>query len=257
MEKKNTMRVITLEDLWTVFANHILPIVLAAVLCVGLLFAYSTFVVTPKYSSTSTLYILRQERSNDYVYTQSDFALALNVVNDCAYMVKSHEVLDKVIDKLDLDMSYKALCNSISITNPDNTRILEIRVENEDAQQAKEIVDAICSTAANRINKTMGVDQVNVYSKGTVGIAPSNSTGISKYVLTAVIAAFAVYAIYLVALMLDDKIKTEEDVQKYLGLSVLGMIPNSKDSKYKSKKYGYYSSGAKQSEKSKKGGKAK
>lgn len=257
MEKQNTMRVITLADIWGVFVNHLIPIILAAILCIGLLFAYGELFVTPKYSSTSTLYILKQENSNDYVYTQSDFTLALNVVNDCTYMVKSHEVLDSVIDKLNLDADYKSLYNCISIENPDNTRILEVSVETDTPEQSKEIVDEICNTAAARINKTMGVDQVNVYSRGTISSAPSNSIEMTTYILSGIAVVVFVYAAYLVAFMLDDKIKTEEDVEKYLGLSVLAEIPNSNNPKHKNGKYSYYAYTNKHSgNKSSKGGKA-
>lgn len=259
MERRDTERVVALVDIWRVFINHIIPIVLSAAIVVALVFAYGTIVLTPEYSSTSTLYILKQENSNDYVYTQSDFTLALNVVNDCAYMVKSHEVLDSVIDKLGLDISYRELYNDITINNPDNTRILEVTVETENADISKQIVDEICRTAANKINKTMGVDQVNVYSKGTVSNRPSNSIGMTSCALAGIATAVVVYIVYLVAFILDDKIKTEEDVEKYLGLRVIGDIPNSSASKRKSGKYGYYynSSNKKTTKTENKGGKAK
>lgn len=246
MEKQDTMRVITLADLWEVFIHHIIPIVLIAAICVVLVLAYGTIILTPKYSSTSTLYILKQDNSNDYVYTQADFTMALNIVNDCTYMAKSHEVLDKVISQLNLDTSYKELYSSITIENPDNTRILEVTVETADAMQSKKIVDAICRTAADKINDTMGIDQVNVYSAGTVGNNPSNSIQMTTYMLIGIVAAIIVYSAYLIAFILDDKIKTEEDVAKYLGLSVLGEIPNSKNAKKNRGKYqGYYSNSKK------------
>lgn len=260
MERQNTMRIITLADLWQVFVRHIIPIVIAAALVVGVLFAYGTFLLTPKYSSTSTLYILKQENSNDYIYTQSDFNLALNVVNDCTYMIKSHEVLDSVIDKLGLDISYKSLYNAITINNPDNTRILEVTVETKDAELSKQVVDEICRTAAGKINKAMGVDQVNVYSKGAIGLKPSNSFGIKFYAVAGIASVVVMYIIYFVAFLLDDKIKTEEDVEKYLGLSVLGNIPDGNGSKRKNSKYGYYYSNSndnKHQTKQSRGGKAK
>lgn len=258
MERRDAERVIALEDIWGVFISHIIPIVLSAAIVVALMFAYGTIALIPEYSSTSTLYILKQENSNDYVYTQSDFTLALNVVNDCAYMVKSHEVLDSVIDKLGIDIGYKELYNDITINNPDNTRILEVTVETKNAEMSKQIVDAVCSAAANKINRTMGVDQVNVYSKGTVSNAPSNSIGMTSYALAGIATAVVVYIVYLVAFLLDDKIKTEEDVEKYLGLRVIGDIPNSNVSKRKNK-YGYYynSNSKKPAKKGNEGGKAK
>ena len=153
---------------------------------------------------------------------------------------------DLDISQLNLDTSYKELYSSITIENPDNTRILEVTVETKDAMQSKKIVDAICRTAADKINDTMGIDQVNVYSAGTVGNNPSNSMQMTTYLLIGIVVAMIVYSAYLIAFILDDKIKTEEDVAKYLGLSVLGEIPNSKNAKKNRGKYqGYYSNSKK------------
>lgn len=246
MEMQETGRVITLSDIWEVFVRHIIPIILAAILCVSALFAYTNIFVTPKYNSTATLYVLKQDKTNDYVYTQSDFTLALNIVNDCAYMLKSHAVLDSAIYELGLDMSYNELYGSISTSNPDNTRVLEVSVKTDSNTEAKRIVDCICRIASEKITAAMGMDQVNIYASGTMEDKPCNTMSMSKYVIAGIAGAILMYAVYLIAFMLDDKIKSEEDVAKYLGLSVLGEIPNSNASKRKkSKYYSYYSSDSK------------
>ena len=86
----------------------------------------------------------------------------------------------------------------------------------------------------------MGVNQVNVYDYGTLSTKPSNSIGLRRYILIGFGAAAMVYLAYLAALILDDKVKTEEDVHKYLKLSVLGDIPNAAAASNGSK-YGRYS----------------
>ena len=163
MDREYNTRVIALSDLWNTFVWHIIPIVLAAVLSVSLVFAYAKLFIAPKYQSTATLYILRQEHESDYAYTSSDFSLALNVVSDCDYMLKSHAVLDDVIDELNLDVSYKSLARMISTGNPEGSRILEVTVETESPELAKKIVDAVCRIGAEKISNAMGMDQVNVY----------------------------------------------------------------------------------------------
>ena len=244
MEAQMTDRVITLADIWEIFIRHLIPIILTALLCVGLLAGYSVAIVEPEYNSTATLYVLKQDKTSDYVYTQSDFTLALNIVNDCTYMLKSHAVLDDVIEKLDLNMSYKELYNAISTANPDNTRVLEVSVKTPSAQESKKIVDCVCRIASEKITAAMGMDQVNIYASGTLENKPCNTIGLTVYAITGIAAALLVYAVYLVAFMLDDRIKTEEDIQKYLGLGVLSEIPNSSNAKRRGKKYGgkYYQS---------------
>ncbi len=232
-----------LTDLWNILRTHILPIVLTAAFCVSALYVYAHFFRTPKYKSTATLYILKQDNGSDYAYTQSDFTLALNVVNDCIYMIKSHEVLDDTISELDLKMSYLDLYKSIKTNNPDGTRILEISVEADTPDEAKRIADSVCRIGAEKISQTMSMDQVNIYNWGTRDPKPSNGIGLSKYFFLGVGAAVFVFLIYFITFLFDDKVRTEDDVQRYLNLTVLGIIPNAEDvsgKKYKYKRYKHY-----------------
>lgn len=225
MDDKNG-RVIALSDIWETFIWHWIPIVLAAILSVTVVFLYARLIRQPLYRSTAALYILRQEREADYAYTSSDFSLALNVVSDCDYMLKSHAVLDEVTDELDLQMSYKELAKMISTNNPEGSRVLEVSVVSESPQLSKKIVDSVCRIGAEKISNAMGFNQVNVYDYGTLSDKPSNGLGLRKYALVGIGSAMLVYLAYFIALILDDKVKSEEDVHKYLKLSVLGDIPN-------------------------------
>ena len=80
--------------------------------------------------------------------------------------------------------------------------------------------------------------------KGTLDEGPSNVTGLTTYLLVGVIVAVLCYSIFLIAFLLDDRIRTEEDIQKYLGLSILGDIPNMKQADKKSYGYGSYGYGS-------------
>ena len=243
MKKESTLTTFDLMDIWHIFIWHLIPIFAAAALAIAGLYVYAKFFKVTKYKSTATVYILKQEREGDSSYTQSDFTLALNVVNDCVYMIRSYEVLDDVIEELGLDMTASELSKCITTRNPDGTRILEVSVETPSAEQSKRIVDSVCRIGAEKISATMSMDQVNIYSLGKVPDKPSNSIGLFKYSLAGVIAAFIAFFGYFIAFLCDDKVKTEEDVAKYLNLSVLGIIPNAEDAsgkKYKKYKYSRY-----------------
>lgn len=239
MEERESERVITLEDLWELFRENIIWMALAALVCIFVFFLYSKIAVKPQYNSTATLYLLRQG-GEDYVYTSSDYSTALNLVNDCNYMLKSHAVLDEVISTLKLDKNYEGLKKMISTANPSGTRILEVSVQASTPEEAKRIVDSICTVAARRISDAVGAEQVSVYSSGTLESAPCNRIGLTKYLLVGIAAAVLVYAIALVVFMLDDKIRNEEDVRRYLNLSVLATIPNADETANRKKYRSYY-----------------
>ncbi len=225
MEQENRKE-ITLKDLWSVLIKRIWIMVLAAILCVGVFFVAKKITYTPAYTSTATLYILKQ--SDETV--NNDYTLALGIVNDCVHLLTSHAVLDETINSLALDMSYSQLKGSISINNPTDTRILEVSVEADSPEVAKAIVDKICEIGAEKIKNSIGrgeVEQLSIHEAGTMSTTPSNGTKTLTYLLVGVGAAALVYIFFLVLYFLDDTIKTDEDVKDILGLSVLGSIPNS------------------------------
>lgn len=243
-------RVVTIKDLWTIFVKRMWVIVLVAVLSVILTFLFVKITVDPQYSSTATLYILRQENAEA---SSSDFSLALNVVNDCDYLLKSHSVLDEVINELGLDMSYEELYNSISTSNPEDTRILKVTVTTDSPEKAKQIVDKLCQIGPEKITEAMGFQQVNLYEYGVLDRIPVNGFGLSGYVLVAMIAAVLTYAVFLFLFLVDDRIHSAEDIERRLGLSILGEIPDcnapKKGDHYKYYRYGMSDKGRKKGKK--------
>ena len=185
--------------LWKLFWRWLWVMLLAGAVAAGGLFGYSRVIARPSYESMATLYILRQD--GDTGDASEDFSVALKVINDCTYILKSHAVVDAVIRQLGLDESYQGLCKRITIQNPDNTRILEVTVEAESAERAMEIVDALCQVGREKIADTMGFYQANWYEQGTLTEGTCNGIGLFAYVLVAGTAAAAAYgallAVYL------------------------------------------------------------
>ena len=228
MNDMNNARVITLADLWELFVQRALAIILAAVIAAAGFFAVDMVMYDPQYSSTATMYILRQGGGEDTSSGEAanELTLALRLVYDCNYFLKSRTVLNTVIEDLGLDMTYSQLYSRISTANPPNTRVLEITVRGDSPEQAKAIVDRICDIAPGKIAEAMGFSQVNLYEYGMLPVAPSNAPNILKYGLVGVAAAVLTYVVFLLMFILDDRMRTDADIERTLGLSVLAEIPN-------------------------------
>lgn len=239
MNSITEIRVISLRDLWEIFIHRLWIIVLAAAIGVVGLYTVNAITFEPRYQATATMYITRQSGSEDISSNDAstDFSLALKVVNDCTYFLKSHTVLDAVMEELDLDLEYDTLYKSVSTSNPEDTRILEVTVEAESPKLAKKIVDSICTVGTSCINEAMGYEQVTVYELGVMDDDPCNKTGLTVYIMVGLVIAVLVYFVFLLTYLLDDTIKSDEDIERYLGLSVLGDIPDA-DSTHKTR-YGY------------------
>lgn len=240
MNEMNSVRMITLADLWDLFIQRAVVIILAAVIAAGGFFAVDMATYDPQYSSTATMYILRQGGGEETSSGEAanELTLALRLVYDCNYFLKSRTVINTVIEELGLDMTYNQLHSRISISNPTNTRVLEITVRGDTPEEAKAIVDRICDIGPGKIEEAMGFSQVNLYEYGNLPAAPSNSPNILKYGVVGIAAAVVTYAVYLLMFILDDRLRTDEDIERILGLSILAEIPNTGGSN--KGRYGYY-----------------
>ena len=211
---------IDLLELFYVLKSKIL-----AILGVGLLFgciacAYAGFLVKPLYTSSSMMLVLTKETT---LSSLADLQMGSQLTKDYSILITSRPVLTDVIDQLDLDMDYKQLKNMITVTNQDDTRILQLSVEYSDAKQAKEIVDKLSEVASEYIGDKMEVTPPKIVEKGEVPTSRSN-TGVAKMAVMGVLAG-----VIVIRTIMDDTIKSEEDIEKYLGLSTLSIIPDRKD----------------------------
>lgn len=198
--------------------------------------AYTQFMMTPIYSSTSSILVLSKETT---LTSLADLQLGASLTSDYTVLIKSTPVLEQVIENLKLDMTLEELRGNISIENPTDTRILEITVNNADSALAKKIVDEIANVSSSYIGDKMEVIPPKIIEVGkiaTVRTSPSVKKNAAIGFLLGLVVSAAVVSVLAV---MDDTIKTEEDVEKYLGVTVLAKIPDRKDyinQKSKSKK---------------------
>jgi capsular polysaccharide biosynthesis protein len=223
MEKNyNDEMEIDLRDLLYLLRTRLWIILLAAVIFAGGAGLVSSFLITPMYQSTAKLYILTKSTS---ITSLADIQLGSQLTQDYMVLVKSRPVVTKIIENLELDMGYEALVNIITISNPGNTRILEIRAEYPDAYMAKRIVDEFAQVSRTQIAKIMDTAEPSVVEDGHVSSNPSSPNIKMNILIAGMAGAFLAAGVILVLYMMDDTIKTSEDVEKYLGLTTLGLIP--------------------------------
>lgn len=210
-------------------------IFLAGVIAGGLAYAYSSFLVVPQYESTSELYVLSKSTS---ITSLADIQMGSSLTNDYIVIVKGRPVLDQVIANLELNETYKSLYGRISLENPSNSRVLKITVTDADPNIAKAIADEVAEVASAYIAEKMEQDPPNIIQKGYADGQPVSPNVIKNTVLGAMAGFVLSMAIIVLANLFNDTIATPEDVEKKIGLNVLGTLPveESEDDDYIQKK---------------------
>jgi capsular polysaccharide biosynthesis protein len=246
MGSKMTMKSISLRDFWNIFLGGIWIMIAAAIIATGVTYAYGRANYREVYTSTATLYLVGKDEQGNFDETafSKGYAIALRVMSDCEYLMKSRSVLNEVGEQIGIKNGYSALYSRIKIENPEETRVVEITATYSSPEMAKKIVDGVCKVGAEYINKVFAYDSLSVFEEGTLNKSPINAFSPISYAKYGVLAAAAVYILFLILFLFDNYIHTEEDIERYLGVSVIGEIPDAdapkKKAKYKYRSYRYY-----------------
>lgn len=151
--------VIDLKELLYTLLEKWKLIFLSALFCALVGMCISMFLMPEKFESKTSIYIYNQQ---DDGMTYSDLQTGSTLTKDYEVLIKGRTVLESVIEKLSLELSYKDLNSMISVSVPDSTRIVEITVETTDPYLSRDIADAVRETASKNIAEIMGIDAVNV-----------------------------------------------------------------------------------------------
>ena len=195
---------------------------MAAVLAFGV----SSFVLTPEYSSTTRIYVVNRNQSENAGLTNQDLQAGSYLVKDYKEIILSQDVLEKVISNLKLEQTGKGLSKKIQVTVPVDTRIVSIAVKDDQPEEASRIANALREVAAEKIIKVTRVSDVTTLEEARPALTPS-SPNIRRNTMLAFLAGGAVMVILILLLeLLDDRVKRPEDVEEVMQVALLGIVPD-------------------------------
>ncbi len=227
METRNKELEINLVDLLYYLKKY--TWVIAAVLVISSLLGalYTTFFVVDTYTATTRMYILN--RSSDSYISYSDYYASTYMISDYEVLVTGQNVTEEVILQLDLDMTSAELKNIITVSAVNNTRVLQISVVDTDPQRATDIANCVREIASTQLKEIVNVEAVNLVYEAKVPQQKSGPSLLKNTVLSAILGLTLCLGVLVVIYVLDDTIRSEDDVERHLGLSVLGVIPDSNE----------------------------
>jgi len=204
------------------------------------LFLVSMYVLIPKYESTTKIYVINRQSSESLTY--SDLQSGSQLTKDYKELVTSRPVLEEVIQQLKLDVDNEELADKITVEIPTETRIVTITVEDKDPYMARSIADYVRQSASEQIERVMNTEAVNVVEEANLPIEQSSPKVLLNTAIGGVAGMFLAMAFVILIYVMDDTIKNPDDIENYLGLSVIGSIPmegrTEKDKKRKKKRSG-------------------
>jgi len=186
---------------------------------------YSLFIATPKYNSTTRVYVVNQKKDNQAITTQ-DVQLGTLLVKDYKEIILSNSVMSDVVSKNKLQITPGELAKKISVDAPKDTRIISITATDKDPQKARDLANAVREVSADKIKEVTKIEDVTTLEQAEAALTPSSPNVFKNSVLAALLGfILAVGGVVLIELM-DDRIKRPEDIEETMNLVLLGVIPS-------------------------------
>ena len=224
--KENKEIAIDVVQLFKILWKKKIAIILTAIVAALVAFGVSSFVLTPEYSSTTRIYVVNRNQSENAGLTNQDLQAGTYLVKDYKEIILSQDVLEKVISNLKLEKTVKGLSKKIQVTVPVDTRIVSITVKNAQPEEASRIANALREVAAEKIISVTRVSDVTTLEEARPALSPS-SPNIRRNTLLAFLAGGAVMVVSVLLLeLLDDRVKRPEDVEEVMQIALLGIVPD-------------------------------
>ena len=184
----------------------------------------TALLITPKYESKAQLYILNKTTS---VTSLADIQIGSELTADFEVIATSKPVIDAAIERIkeeeDKTFSRKEILDVLTVVNKSGTRILEVKAIDENPADACIIANAVAEATADRMASIMKSDPPTTVESAEVSEKPVSL--LKNTAIGILLGILLVCGVLTVRFIINDNIKTEEDVEKYLGLSTLAIVP--------------------------------
>lgn len=232
------MEEIDLSEVMYEFLKNKWLIIAITILCVAIGILYIVFLQKPEYTSATTLVLSKSKQATEETETGTNNSLAINqndvtlnqkLVSTYGEILKSRSIAKSVINELNLNMNEEEFSEKVEVSSKEDTELLEIKVTNNSAEQAADIANCLAKTFTEKVKEVYNIENVSIIDEAQPMEETSNTSS-SKIVVISGIAGFllACFIVFL-KMYFNDTIKTQEDVEKILGLNVLATVPKIKD----------------------------
>lgn len=221
------MEEINLKELFDYFVSKWFIIAITGLVFVVVGASYTVFLKTPMYNSYTTMVLTtNNENSNtNQSITQSDITLNKNLISNYRVIMKSHSILNQVINNLELNTSAEQLKKQVNVTTEDDTEIIRISVNSENAENARDVANEIAIVFSNDVARYYSIKNVAIVDYAEVASNPYNISLLKTTVLALLVGIVLACAAIFIMFYFDTTIKSVEEIEGKIGLPTLGVVP--------------------------------
>ena len=217
---------IDLLDLFAYYRSRIVWIIAAFLIGALLAGCVTQFLITPKYTATSTMYMVSS--SSGSVVDLSDLSIGESISSDYVELIKTRPIIEGVIKSLDLEYTYEELLDMLDLSVVTDTRIIKIAVTSPDKLEARNIANEIAFKAEKQLPTLMDAPKPNIAEKAIIPEEKSSPSLTKNTMIGALLGLLLMLAALTILYLMDDTLQSAEDVEKHFGVMPLTVIPEGK-----------------------------
>ena len=226
MEETNE---ITLQEIFMILWEKVWIIALAVVIGGAAAFSVSAFVLDPTYTSRVSMYVNNNTDRETTVANINDINASQKLVSTYIEILKSDNVLGKVGAATGLAYTPAQIRSMMSASAVNGTEIFEVKITTKDAEEAALIANTIAEVSPEEIIRVVKAGSVELIDAAVPATTPTSPNVILNTIIGIMLGGVLSVLGVLVAAMLDNRIRSEEDLKKYYDIPVLGTIPDLED----------------------------
>ena len=181
------------------------------------------FFVTPKYEAASKLYMV--SASSDSVVDLTDLNLGTSLSSDYEQLLKIRPIFEEILEEEKLNYTYEELLEMVTMETLEDTRILTITVESIVPGEAQEIANDLAEKAVTYLPELMETSAPNIAEHAIYPESPSSPNLVKNTAIGAALGLMSALGLLTVFFVMDDTVKSAEDVEKAFGIMPLTVIP--------------------------------
>ena len=215
------MEEINLRDLLSYFKKHLILFIVMVLFVVSAGTIYSVFLLKPEYKAQATV-ILSSDKSKNTV--QSEINANKNLIDTYTEVVKSHRVLDRVKNEMQIDDTYEQLVKKVTVASLKDTEIISISVVDRDKNHSYSLANTIADTFTNEIGQIYNDKSVNVLDRAVEPQKPHNVDLVKQEAIYAAAGIVLATAVIFLMFYFDRTIKTTEQIEQLFKLPIYGKV---------------------------------
>ena len=216
---------ITFQDILWTLKKYILWIVAVSLVSTVAAWVYSTYYVTPIYSTSISVCVFANDRSTASSVTTNELTADASIANTYQVLITSQPVLNAVSKDIGGKVSPGALRGMITASVVKGTQIINVKIRGARPQLIAEIGNSLAEVGPTVLNELARGGEMIAVNRASTPVNPSYPNITSNTTVGFVLGLLLSCSVVILIALLDTTIWREEDLERAFNIPILGSVP--------------------------------